>query len=682
MIGPAADSEATVIRVESGAVLVDSDRATTAARPARASPGTQWSVRTSVSSRDPLESLADTGQRYEMRAPLGEGGMGEVFSALDRRVGREVALKRMRRDKTGRMDLRERFVREARVQGQLEHPSVVPIYDLARDPDGTAYFTMKRIRGETLEEVLDLVRADRRGDGPARTYTRHKLLTAFASVCLAMHYAHTSGVVHRDLKPSNVMLGYFGEVYVLDWGVAKIASDAEPDVAKTGSPPMVSSDSGSDARTEEGAVLGTPGYMAPEQWLDGGEVDERADVYALGAILFEILTLDPLHGFGKSDELAKRTLRGSDARASVCAPERRISPELDAICVRATQVDRAARYATALELHEALEAVLSGDRDIARRRELAAGHARAASEAVTRAISAPADAVAGELSVAMREVSRAVALDPQNRDALRTLVRLFSETPGAQKAGAIPREARRELASAHLHSQRVGARTAAAAYASIALYSPFALWMGMRRPALAVVYLTVWIVCSVLSLYAGRARRPSKLANDVLILLSNIGVALGCTIFGPFMMIPAIAGVNTLSFVVSADRSRRYASIVCGCFAIFLPAALQQGGYLPPSLVFRDGTIVIVPNMLSLPETATLTFLLAATLGAIITGALAVARFRDTLVKTEQRLYFQTWLLRQFVPDDVYDEVAPGKLDSMASMPRARAGKPDHDAGG
>jgi serine/threonine-protein kinase len=610
--------------------------------------------------------LAAPGDRYELRATIGEGGMGEVFACVDRRIGREVAVKRLRADKAGRPDLRERFVREGRVQGQLEHPAIVPVYDLGQDRDGVAYMTMKRVRGETLEHVLERLH---RGATPAvvRRYSRHKLLTAFTSACLAVHYAHTSGVVHRDLKPSNVMLGDFGEVYVLDWGLAKIATEQRAPHAVPGSGRVVDTpDAGQ--RTEHGAILGTPGYMAPEQCAGDVEaVDARADVYALGAILFELLTLEPLHGHGTASELVRRTKHGSDARASVRAPDRDVEPELDAICVKATAVDPAQRYATALELHDAVEAVLAGYRDVEKRRELAAGHALAAAAATKRALGATHGTEIEETRLAMREISRAVALDPENREALRTLVRLFTHAPAR-----IPREARAELASVHAHSQRVGSRTAAVAYLSVLAYAPLAVWMGVKNLPLGAAYLLLWVAAAGASFVAGRGRRAANVVADVVILVSNVALAVGTAMFGPFVMIPAMASVNTMSFVVSGDRNRRALCIVLGCVSVIAPLVLELAGVLPPSMVFRDGGIFIPPRAFEMPVVPTLVFLALATVGTIVTGSLVVARFRDALVSTEQRLYFHTWLLRQFLPDEAYEDVVPGATNaSLTSVPRA-----------
>lgn len=221
-----------------------------------------------------------------------------------------------------RSDLRARFLREARVQGQLEHPAIVPVYDLGVDPNGASYFTMKRVRGMTLEAVLDGLR--KRDPDATIEYSRRKLLTAFGSVCLAIDFAHARGVIHRDLKPGNIMLGGFGEVYVLDWGVAKLGNVPEPQMANLVHAPLTTG-----GGTAIGAVLGTPGYMPPEQML-GGDLDARSDVYALGAILFEILTLELLHPQSKVNEIIASTLKGADT-SPARAPDREIPPELEAI---------------------------------------------------------------------------------------------------------------------------------------------------------------------------------------------------------------------------------------------------------------------------------------------------------------------------------------------------------------
>ncbi|HEV7555090.1 MAG TPA: serine/threonine-protein kinase, partial [Kofleriaceae bacterium] len=152
---------------------------------------------------------------YSFVKVLGAGGMGEVVLARDTAIGREVALKRMRAVAAARPDAETRFIREAKIQARLEHPAIVPVHTFGRDADGKPYFTMKRLAGVTLDRKLE-------------TLPLQQLLAAFVDVCLAIELAHGHGVIHRDIKPANIMLGDFGEVYVLDWGVARVTDEAEP----------------------------------------------------------------------------------------------------------------------------------------------------------------------------------------------------------------------------------------------------------------------------------------------------------------------------------------------------------------------------------------------------------------------------------------------------------------------
>jgi serine/threonine-protein kinase len=338
------------------------------------------------------------------------------------------------------------------VQGQLEHPAIVPVYDLGVDPEGAAYFTMKRVRGMTLAEVLEALR--HKDTAVVGRYSRRKLLTAFSSVCLAVDFAHRRGVLHRDLKPANVMLGDFGEVYVLDWGLARTAGAAELPEEPVAATPVET-----EIRTAHGALLGTPGYMAPEQVRGERErIDARADVYALGCVLFEVLALEPLHGRRSAPELIASTVTGAEARPSRRVPQADVPPELDGICAKATALAPEDRFASARALHEAVERYLDGDRDVELRRQLASGHADAAAEAAALA-RAPGDGAGEARRSAMREVGRALALDPQNESALRTLVSLLTEPPRE-----IPPEARAEMEeSAHVQS-RLAARIGGVGY--------------------------------------------------------------------------------------------------------------------------------------------------------------------------------------------------------------------------
>ncbi len=211
-----------------------------------------------------LREVADepdlSGTPYEIIETLGRGGMGTVYLARDSRLDREVALKVVQLPE-GTGDL-ERLLREARVLARLEHPGIVPVHDAGLLPDGRAFYAMKRVRGRRLDEY-------------ARTAPLPERLRAFERICEAVAFAHAHGVIHRDLKPENVMVGPFGEVLVMDWGVAKVRSMQEEPAGRQRS----------QGGTAHGTILGTPGYMAPEQ--ERGEVDrvdERADVWGVGAL--------------------------------------------------------------------------------------------------------------------------------------------------------------------------------------------------------------------------------------------------------------------------------------------------------------------------------------------------------------------------------------------------------------
>ena len=222
------------------------------------------------------------------------GGLGRVWLAHDGDLRREVALKEILPEQAANPETWRRFLKEAQVTGQLEHPNIVPVYELARRrEDDQPFYVMRFVRGQSLLDALRDFHRDRAGNAP-ELLALQGLLAAFLKVCDAVAYAHSRGVVHRDLKPENIVLGAFGEVIVLDWGLAKLV-DQPDDPGELGTRSLDRISLADDARTERTqGQMGTPCYMAPEQVdLKHDLVDDRTDVYALGGILFEILTGHP-----------------------------------------------------------------------------------------------------------------------------------------------------------------------------------------------------------------------------------------------------------------------------------------------------------------------------------------------------------------------------------------------------
>jgi serine/threonine-protein kinase len=285
--------------------------------------------------RRPSVSLPEQTGRYVIRGEIAHGGMGAVLLGHDRDMGRELAIKVLRDDYRARPERVRRFLTEARVNGRLQHPGIVPVYELGRFGDDRPYFTMKLVAGRTLAALL-AERKDLKQDLP-------RFLAVFEQVCQAMAYAHSHRVIHRDLKPANIMVGAFGEVQVMDWGLAKVlGGPAEADAAPGPPAGAAAPASGSEA-TVAGSVLGTFAYMPPEQAR--GEIDrldERADVFGLGALLCEILTGRPPYVGGPATVAARATagdLAEAHGRLAGCGAD----PELLRLaraCLAAEPKDR------------------------------------------------------------------------------------------------------------------------------------------------------------------------------------------------------------------------------------------------------------------------------------------------------------------------------------------------------
>jgi eukaryotic-like serine/threonine-protein kinase len=221
--------------------------------------------------------------RYTFAGEIARGGMGAVLRGRDEDLGPEIAVKVMLDAHRGKTEYLQRFIAEARIAGQLQHPGVTPVYELGRFPDHRPYIAMKLVHGDTLAKLL------KERSEPAAD--RNRFLKIFEQICQTLHYAHSSGVIHRDLKPQNIMVGAFGEVQVMDWGLAKALSQEEGETRRGGDKETSESIVASDGMTRAGAMLGTPAYIPPEQARgEMDRVDTRSDVFSLGAILCEILT--------------------------------------------------------------------------------------------------------------------------------------------------------------------------------------------------------------------------------------------------------------------------------------------------------------------------------------------------------------------------------------------------------
>lgn len=275
-------------------------------------------------------------RRYDVQDEIGAGGMGAVFRVVDTELGREVAAKTLRPELSEDPNEVNRFLDEARSTGQLEHPNIVPIHDLGVDSQGRPYFTMQLVRGETLTAIIERLQA---GDAATHQhFTWARRLAIIMQVCDAIDYAHSRGVLHRDLKPDNIMIGPFGEVLVMDWGLAK----------REGAP------------TEE-SITGTPAYSPPEQ-LQGQAPDVRSDVYGVGATLYELLTLKPPHqGPTFMDTLQAALTRSVESADAARHPiQGRVPREVAIIVNRALERDPAARQPTVEQLKKELQDYLDG----------------------------------------------------------------------------------------------------------------------------------------------------------------------------------------------------------------------------------------------------------------------------------------------------------------------------------
>jgi len=542
--------------------------------------------------------FADGPERYQPLGTLGKGGMGEILLAKDTRIARNVAIKVLQPHLRERREFRSRFLIEARLQGQLEHPSIVPVHDLGEREGGELYFSMKRVRGVTLHDALKAVR---KGEKATR-FSRRRLLTAFSSVCLAIDFAHSRGVVHRDLKPANIMLGDFGEVYVLDWGIAKLVSSPDTPIEHALEIP----ESG-DAQTQADKVLGTPHYMAPERKY--GVASPVTDVFALGVILRDVLTADATD----------------------------IPPELEELMQAATAPDPERRIPTARELHDRVEKYLDGDRDLQLRRTQAEQQAQLAEEALG-SLDADARTEAG------RAIGRALGLDPSNERALRTLTRLLTEVPAT-----LPPAAQIELDRAWQARRTRTLRLSATFAGTVLLYTPFLLWMGIRNWPLFAVWFALSAAAAIVQLVAARNERTLPFL-----------IALACALGGAFVLttsmgvlgyVPAALTMLGVAWRVMLRRWYQGVLLILGlALTISAPFLLPMLGLMAPTYVIHDDVIVIHPQLHHFPALATMATLMLTTIGVVSAAVLFGRVYAAEIRRAEERLTFHAWQLQQLTP--------------------------------
>ena len=315
--------------------------------------------------RPDVEAAEAAAGKYETVGKLGQGGGGQVLKVLDRDLRREVAMKMLlpqhREDGAGiPEDVLLRFIKEAQATGQLEHPNIVPVHDLGVDGNGHIYFTLKYAQGDSLKDVIRGRRDDLMNDEKRRfrdLFSPLQMVEVLIGICQGVAYAHSKGIIHRDLKPENVMMGRFGEVLVMDWGLAKALGKNALPTEQPESVADLTMPDGDASQTMEGSIAGTPAYMSPEQAAGKiSELNERTDIYSLGSMLYEILSGHPPYKGTSALDVVRQVLAAPPpSLSSGTYGFRPIPRELKAICEKAMQREPGMRYASVQAMRDDLQ---------------------------------------------------------------------------------------------------------------------------------------------------------------------------------------------------------------------------------------------------------------------------------------------------------------------------------------
>ncbi len=556
---------------------------------------------------------------YQIAGLIGRGGMGEVVRGHDVEIGRDVAIKRLRGAQAS-PEAVARFLREAKIQARLEHPAIIPVHTIGRDDEGQPYFTMKRVTGQTLAELIT------KGEAP-----RQRLLRAFVDVCRAIDFAHGRNVVHRDLKPSNIMLGDYGEVYVLDWGLARVLEEPTADAEVTSVGDGVVS---IDGATQVGALLGTPGYMAPEQMEDAHAVGTPADVYALGSILFEILAGEPLHRKG---QILTSTLGGTDISPAERRPDRLIPPELDALCVAALALAPSTRP-DARELGDRIEGFLDGDRDLAARKRIAALELAEARDAL-------ASGEAVRRAEAMQAAGRALALDPKSHEAADLITALMLEPPAEH-----PPALREQIYASEIAAQKRQARVAMGSLSAVLAFLGLCSVSGMGDWALLGVLAA--FTAALIAVAFVVSRRAVSEGGISLVGLGNATLAaLMSRMFGSLIIVPAmtcIMALSLMSYPQNINRAPRFILLLVASW--MTPVILEWTGVLAPTWRVVEGAIISTSSMLEVGGDATVALMIFAHVMTIIVFVLFANKVAVARRDAQRQVEIQAWHLRQLLP--------------------------------
>jgi eukaryotic-like serine/threonine-protein kinase len=404
----------------------------------------------------------------------------------------------------------------------------------------------------------------------------------------------------------------------------------------------------SAGRTVDGQILGTPGYMAPEQALASAAVDERADVYALGAILFEILTLKRLHEGASIPALLYSTQSLDGGAPSERTPEREVPPELDRLCWHATRVLSRERLASAGDLAAGVERFLEGDRDLELRRTLARQYAERAEQAASLS-DRGGEAAAERRREALQAAGQALVLDPTSEAASRTLLTLMTQLPTE-----VPRELEEEI-----EAELVTEAPAVMSLGTVA-YLLFALLLlggllpfGIRHWATVALMVAPLVVCAAIFGWYWRLGQGTPVfAMAVISLLSAVAVGAVTRVLSPWVLVPSLAVATTAALSVGKlPRALRWWALACGCLALAVPTVLERLGVLTPTYVLGGDRVVIVSQVLGQFSPLSHATMLGGHLMAIVVPCIVIWRMRDKVDESRRSNHLQRWQLRQLVPD-------------------------------